>query len=170
MERVVVGVVVVVEDVADVGDEAGLDVVEVVGFLPDEPCCSGEGHGPAVQHAVGATSAGLSVGAVKFVFGVHAVVVQDVGVTLHPGEVHDRGCVLVGGDGEAGSVGVVAVVPVQFGPGFGVVGVGGDEQEPVGVGAGWVAEGVEGGDEEEVERFDLLGPRPSVVPAGEGSS
>lgn len=38
VKRVVVGIVVFVEDVTEVGDEPVLDVVEVVGFFSDESC------------------------------------------------------------------------------------------------------------------------------------
>ena len=168
MESVVVGIVVLVEYVAEVGDEPVVDVVQVVGLFPDESSSTSEGDWSALQNTGGYSTAGLPVGAVEFVFGVHAVAVQDVGVALHHGHTRVWGCVLVGGDPVARSIGLIPVVPAQFSPGFGVVGVGGDEQKPVGVDTGWVAEGVEGGDEQKVEGFDLLGPRSVLVPAGEG--
>lgn len=122
-----------------------------------------------MQNTGGVSPAVLAVGAVELVFGVHAVVVQDVGVALHPSEERVRRCIPVGGDRVAGPVGVVPVAPVQFGPAFSIVVVGGDEQEPGRVDPGRVAEGVEGGDEQEVERFDLVGPEAFCVPPSEGS-
>ena len=101
---------------------------------------------------------GCPVGPVEFVFGVYPVVAEDVAVAFDNDQI---GCCRwrpVGGDAVAGSVGVVDVAPFQAGPGVGVVVVGGDEPEFGRVDAGWVAERVDGGNHQEVERFDLRRP------------
>ena len=66
------------------GGEAGLDVVETVGFFADQ-ADGGNGHVGAGEEPAGVPAAGVAGGAVEFVFGVGAVVAEDVGVGLTAG-------------------------------------------------------------------------------------
>jgi len=103
------------------------------------------------------------------VFGVEAVLAEHLCVALDDDEVGLDRRVPVGGDSVAGSVGVVQVPPGLVLLLVGVVAVRGDEPESGRVGAGWQAERISLGDEQEVERLDLVGPRLAVVPPPEGA-
>lgn len=96
-------------------------VVDAVGFLADSAqpvaCVDGEGS----QHADGVWSAGLSVGAGDFGFGVLAVLGEVVVVGLdRDGSIDDVG--VVAGADPVRPVGVVSVAPVEGLPSSGVTG------------------------------------------------
>ena len=150
-KEVIVWVVVLVEYIAELSDETGLDVVELVGFLADVAGVE-DMDGPAPQDAARGSCARNAGWPVELVLGVHPVVAENVAVALDQNE-DEAGlgwCVPVGGDPVAGSVRVVNVAPRQLSPLFGAVGVGRDEPKLAGVDPRRVAEGVAVDDEQEV--------------------
>ncbi len=125
-------------------------------------------HRSPLQHAPSQVAASKPARAVELVLAVESVLVEQVLVALDDDEVEFGGCVAVGGDAVGRPGRVVQVAPLERRPLVRVVGVGGDEAEALRVDAGWVAEGVDVGDEEKVERLDLVGPGSVGVPVAEG--
>jgi hypothetical protein len=101
-----------------------LGVVDVVGFFANEPGRTYKIDSASLEDSVGVSPTRVLVGTVELVFGVHAVVAEDVAVAFDNDHVCFCRCCPVDSDAVAGSVGVVDVSPLEVGPGIGVVVVG----------------------------------------------
>jgi hypothetical protein len=59
-----------------------LDFFDVVGFFADEPHRAYQVNRSALEESAGVSPAGLSVGSVELVFGMHTIFAKDVAVAF----------------------------------------------------------------------------------------